>query len=171
MSRSFRDLPPQEALGLGIAVETRNAQRYESFALLFAGYDEDVSRLFTEMRDEELEHRAALQELYRARFGDRPCALDEADVDDVVEAVDIDDAEHLVFNTMTLKKVLEAALRAEQGAQRFYAGLSETVQDKDLLALYRQLGENEQDHVTAVVDRIRQLDEEKGANSHGRIKN
>ena len=171
MSKSFRDLQPYEALALGIAVETRNAQRYDSFALLFAGYDDEVSSLFTEMSNEELEHRSALQELYRIRFGDQPCTLDEADVDDVVEAVDIDDAEHLIFNTMTLKNVLEAALRAEQGAQRFYAALSQTVQDEDLLALYRQLGENEQDHVAAVENRIRQLGGEKGTNNHGRVKN
>jgi rubrerythrin len=168
MSRSFRDLQPHEVLALAIAVESRNAQRYDSFALLFAG--DEAGSLFLEMRDEELAHRNALQVMYHSRFGDRPCALDEADVDEVVEAVDIDDAEHLIFDSMTRSKVFEAALRAELGAQQFYTALSESVQDEELLALYRRLAAYEQGHLTALENRIHSSGAGKGNNDHGRAK-
>ena len=69
MGRSIRDLKPQEVLSLAIAVESRNAQRYDSFAVLFAGHSDDASSLFIEMRDEELAHQNALQIIYRSRFG------------------------------------------------------------------------------------------------------
>ena len=168
MGRSFLDLQPHEVLSLAIAVESRNAQRYDSFALLFAG--DEASSLFLEMRDEELAHRNALQVMYRSRFGDRPCNVDEADVDEVVEAVDIDDAEHLIFDSMTRSKVFEAALRAELGAQQFYAALAESVQDEELLALYRLLAAYEQGHLAALENRMRQPDAQKGDNDHGRAK-
>src|SRR5579871_5780281 len=156
MSRSIRDLKPQEVLALAVAVETRNAERYAAFAHIFTTYNDEGSRLFTEMRDEELAHRAVLQKLYRERYGDQEVPIDEADVDEVVEAVDIDDAEYLVFNDFTRQQVFEAALRAEQGARRFYGDLLGTKQEEDVLALYRQLAEYEQDHVAALETRMSQ---------------
>ena len=170
MSKSIRDLKPYEVLTLAIAVEARNAERYDTFALLFAGQSDDASSLFIEMRDEELAHRNALQVMYRTRYGDKPCIMEEADVDEVVEAVDVDDAEHLIFDSMTRSKVFEAALRAELGAQQFYAGLSKTVQDPELLELYRRLAAYEQGHLTALENRIHLSGAEKGANDHGRAK-
>ena len=167
MSRSIRDLKPQEVLALAVAVESRNAERYAAFAHIFSTYNDEASRLFDEMRDEELAHRAVLQRMYRDRYGDQEYAIDEADVDEVVEAVDIDDAEYLVFNDITRRQVFEAALRAEQGARRFYAALSGTVQDAALLGLYRQLAEYEEDHVAALEARMSQAGIESGGGDHG----
>jgi len=158
MGRSISELNPREVLGLAIAVETRNAQRYETFAHIFGAYNDSVGALFEEMRDEEISHRAVLEKMYAAHFGSTPCNLDEGDVDEVVEAVDVEDAEHMVFNSLTRRNVLEAALRAEEGARSFYLGLTRTEQAPDLLELYRQLAENEQDHVAFIEQRLRQKD-------------
>lgn len=163
MARPIRDLQPDEVLSIAIAVEARNAERYDTFAHIFESYNDDASGLFAEMRDEELEHRNVLQAMYHSRYGDRPSVLDEADVDEVVEAVDVDDAEHMVFNSLTRREVLEAALRAEEGARQFYGALSETVQDEELLELYRRLGAFEEGHVAAIKMRINQADAVKGA--------
>ena len=169
MARAFQDLQPYEVVALAIAVESRNAERYETFTHLFTGYNDEASSLFAEMRDEELEHRDILREVYRSRYGNKPCAIDEGDVDEVVEAVDIMDAEHFVFDSMTRRGVLEAALRAEAGAQQFYAALCETVQDKDLLELYGKLAQYEEHHLSAIQRRIDELDLKagKGATSNG----
>lgn len=162
MGRSVYELQPFEVLGLAIAVETRNAERYATFAHIFDGYNDPAAALFAEMRDEELTHRAGLERLYASQFGERPCHLDEADVDEVVECVDVEDAESMVFNSMTRRQVLEAALRAEKGARTFYNGLTKTTQDPELLAMYRQLAESEQDHVAVIERRLQQPGLQKG---------
>ncbi|HZT44376.1 MAG TPA: ferritin family protein [Chthonomonadaceae bacterium] len=167
MSRSIRDLQPQAVLALAVAVESRNAERYATFAHLFSTYNDEASRLFDEMREEELAHRAVLLRLYRDRYGDQEYPIDEADVDEVVEAVDLDEAEHMVFNDITRRHVFEAALRAEQGARGFYASLTGTVQDPALLALYRQLAEYEEDHVAALEARMSLAGIESGGGNNG----
>ncbi len=163
MAKSILDLRPDEVLSLAIAVESRNAERYETFGHIFSAYNDEASDLFAEMRDEELEHKTVLQEMYRSRYGGQPCAIDEADVDEVVEAVDVESAEHMVFNDLTRKDVLEAALRAELGARQFYTALSETVKDEDLLALYRRLAAYEEGHVAGIKSRLSHAGSAKGA--------
>lgn len=163
MGRSISDLQPHEVLALAIAVESRNAERYATFAHIFATYNDEASGLFAEMRDEELVHRTVLQEMYRSRYGDRPCHLDEADVDEVVEAVDVDDAEHMVFNSLTRRRALEAALRSEWAARQLYASLATTVQDEALQELYRRLAAYEEGHVAAIEIRMREPGMEKGS--------
>lgn len=167
MAKSILDLQPQEVLSLAIAVESRNAERYETFAHIFSAYNDEASGLFSEMRDEELEHRTVLQEMYRTRYGDQVCTYDEADVDEVVEAVDVESAEHMVFNDLTRKDVLEAALRAELGAREFYTVLSASVHDEDLLALYRRLAAYEEGHVAGIKSRLNPASPAKGADGHG----
>lgn len=168
MGRSIRELKPQEVLALAVAVETRNAQRYDSLAHLFDDYHDEASTLLTEMRDEELEHRSVLQAMYKSRYGDQPCSLDEADVDEVVEAVDLADAEHMIFDSMTRREAFESALRAEQGARQFYSALSDIVEDEELLTLYKRLAAFEEEHVAAIQKRIDSVGREKGDGSNGR---
>ncbi|MDE2126729.1 MAG: ferritin family protein [Armatimonadetes bacterium] len=164
MADSVKDLPPRKMLALAIAVETRNAQRYETFGHIFEQYNDEAAELFEDMKNEELAHRRALEELYQARFGGEIPAADEHDVDEVVEAVDIDDAETLIIDSMTRRDVLEAALRAEEGARAFYAELSTTVQDAALLELYGRLAAYEDDHVEALQSRLRALAAERQKN-------
>ncbi len=163
MAKSLHNLLPQEVLSLAIAVETRNAERYDTFAHIFGSYNDEATALLQEMRDEELEHKTVLEAMYLNRFGDKVCDIDESDVDEVVEAVDVDSAEHLIFNDLTKRDVLEAALRAEEGAREFYISLSESEQDEELLQLYRRLAAYEEGHVAGIKARINQIGTEKGA--------
>jgi len=158
MSRAFQSLQPDEVLSLAINVEIRNAQRYSAFSTLFAGYDDAVSALFAEMEREEIDHKEILEKLYSDRFGGPVRSVSESDVDEVVEAVDVDDAEHFIFDDMTRRAVLEAALRAENGAQKFYQSLLPDTRDAVMRQLYSQLAGFEEDHVAAIHRALKRLD-------------
>jgi len=158
VNRSFRSLEPAEVLSLAINVEIRNAKRYQTFSILFAGYDDPVSALFEEMAQEEMQHQGILEKLYRERFGAQSITVTESDIDEVVEAVDVEDAEHFIFDDMTRRRVLDAALRAENGAQKFYEGLLPDTRDAGLHQLYAQLAGFEEDHVAAIHQALERLD-------------
>ena len=163
MAKSILELEPYEVLALAIAVESRNAERYATFAHIFTTYQDDASALLAEMRDEEIEHRTVLQEMYKNRYGDKPCVIDEDDVDEVVEAIDVEDAEHLIFNDLTRREVLEAALKAEEGARQFYATLSQGMKDDELRSLCQRLAAYEEGHVAGIKSRLQQSGSEKGS--------
>ncbi|MFQ6097876.1 MAG: hypothetical protein ACE5O2_09135 [Armatimonadota bacterium] len=147
-------------LALAVAVEARNAERLATFADMFADYDHDVSALFAEMRDQELQHQQTLAAEYRRRYGHRPCAVDEEDVAEVVEAVDIDDGEAFVFDSLTRRRVLEAILNAEEDARPLYLEARSGTDDEGLRELYGRLAAFEDEHVHAVLQRIRALSRE-----------
>ena len=158
MRRSIQELSVQEVLALAMDVERRNASRFETFSLLFGDYNNEVSDLFAEMKKEEDDHWTMLDRMYRARFGTDQCTVSELDVEEVVEAVDIDDSEHLIFDSMNQRRVLEAGMRAEDSARRFYSGLVDNARDPELRLLFIVLSTMEEGHLQALKDAQSRMD-------------
>jgi rubrerythrin len=77
------------------------------------------------------------------------------DISDVVEAVDLDDGEHLIFDTLKPRRVYELALQAELGAQEFYRRAIARAGDATLAALYRELAEMETGHASFLEEKLR----------------
>ncbi len=132
-------------LGHAIQIETRNEAVYTSLARLFQGYEDSVASIFQEMAVEEHQHGAELEARYRERFGSAPVRGSEPR--EVIEGPDLEDAEALIFDSMTIVQALEVGLHAEQAARQFYAREVTRVADPGLKALYRELAEFEEDHV------------------------
>lgn len=146
MTRAFQELSPKEVLALAIHVERANSRRFRAFADVFRGFDEDIASRFALLATEEDQHEAILVERFRKVFGKTIPVVDEMDVHEVIESVDLDDGEHLVFDTLTPTRVYELALAAEQQAEEFYRLAASTSENHELAALYSELLEMEGDH-------------------------
>jgi len=157
--------PVQQTLLRAIQIEARNGGLYESLAAIFAGYEESVVAMFREMADEERQHGAQLGKRYQARFGAIPPV--SGDPTDVIEAPDLDDAEALVFDSMTLEQALKCGLRAEEMARAFYNREAAGAADPDLQLLYRELGEFEETHVQVLQEKLAD-NKKKAASSNSR---
>lgn len=155
--RDFRTLKPEEVLLLAIDVEEANGERLRTFAALFADYVPEAAGVLSQMASEEDEHRCRLEEVYQRRYGALQRTLGEEEVRGVIEAHDLDDAEHLVFDSLTMRRVLEAILVVERQAQAFYQRAAESTVEPELRALYQELAGFEDLHVQQVEKRLEEI--------------
>lgn len=154
MKRPFAELDPQQALHIAIFIEQRNAELYHRFAEMFAEFSEpeslEISEVFWEMATEERLHSSMLQARYAEQYGDSRCTLTEEDLQEWIEVPRLQDADLLDVDTTNGSprgRALEVALKAEIGAQSFYAQLTENTKPGELRNLYRDLAEMEDGHV------------------------
>lgn len=154
--REFKDLRPHEVLALAIDIERANQRRLETFADLFLNRDEEVSLTFRGLALEEDDHRRELEGRYQQYFKDIPCSVEEGEVAGVIEAVDLEDGEHLIFNDLSVLRALELALQAEKAALAFYRQAQASAANPALKALYGELADFEIDHRTALEIKIAQ---------------
>jgi erythrin-vacuolar iron transport family protein len=68
--KTFSDLTEQEILALAISSEDDDARAYAGFANALMETYPASAKVFMEMAEEEHEHRRALTDLYRKKFGD-----------------------------------------------------------------------------------------------------
>lgn len=140
---------------LAIDVEQVNGKRLRNFAGLFADFAPEAAGIFAEMAAEEDQHRNQLESLYMQRYGTIQRTLTQDEVPEVVEAHDLDDAEHLVFDSLSLSRALVIVLAAERQAQDFYRQAAEQAAEPNLQALFRELSGLESNHVQWVEERLR----------------
>lgn len=157
--KNFRELTPEDVLALAINIEESNGTRLRLFAELFADYAPEAAAVFAEMASEEDEHHLQLETAYKQRYGELRRAVAEEDVQEIIEAHDLDDAEHMVFDDLSLRRVLETVLAAEHKAVAFYRQALEEADDEELGKVYRQLAEFEDGHVQAIEARLEALGE------------
>ena len=148
--RRFENLSSREVMALAIHIEQSNARRLRAFADVFRGYDGAVTARFEEMAAEEQEHEEALAAQFRKRFGGTIPLLQEADVAGVIESFDLDDGEHLIFDSLQPAHAYELVFRAEQAAQEFYQRAAAESKDAELRTLYEELARMEGDHAARV---------------------
>jgi rubrerythrin len=155
MKRDFASLNAQEALHVAIFIEERNAEIYHQFAEMFAEFRDpeslEIAATFWDMANEERQHGTLLQKRYFDRYGTRPCSVTEEDIRDFIEVPHLENGEIFTISRLKVGRsprqmALEIAVAAEQNAVRFYARLSETCEDADLKALYREFVEFETGH-------------------------
>ena len=111
------------------------------------------------MAYEEDQHSLRLKTAYERRYGELRQSVTEKDVQDIVEPFDLDDAEHHVFGTLTLRRTLEALLTTKQQAQGFYRQALEKADEGELQALFRELADFEADHLQWIEARLDALGE------------
>lgn len=152
MKRSFLSLSPQEALHVAIFIEERNAELYHRFAEMFVEFRDieslEIAGVFWDMAVEEHHHSTRLQTLYSDRFGTAACAVTEDDIQEIIELPKLDDGQVLGSTSLPPReRALQAALKAEQNARKYYGELAELTADAKLQKLYKELAEFENEHV------------------------
>ena len=139
--KRFKDLTEREILALAISLEEEDERVYADFAEGFREHYPATAKLFAEMRSEESEHRRALTELHRQRFGEHIPLIRRQDVKGFVER-------RPVWLTHPLR--VEAA-RAQVAAmeletRRFYEAAAARVNDAGIRTLLNDLALAERRH-------------------------
>lgn len=155
--RKITEMSPEEVLMVAVDVEETNGTQLRVFADMFDDYAPEAAALFTEMAAEEDAHKAKLTHIFEERYGKFEQKLTEQDVAEVIEAHDIDDGEHGVFNDLTLRRAFECSLKAEVGAQEFYSNAADRTDVPEVKALFNELANFEDDHVRRLKERIAEL--------------
>ncbi len=83
--RTFSDLTEQEILALAISSEDDDARAYAGFAHALMETYPASAKVFVEMAEEEHEHRRALTDLYRGKFGDFIPLIRRSDINGFVK--------------------------------------------------------------------------------------
>lgn len=149
-ARRFESLTPPEVMALAIHIERCNTRRLQAFADVFRDYDRALTARFEELAAEEQTHEAMLAERFHARFGTAIPVVEEADVAGVIESFDLDDGEHLIFDSLPPARAYELVFLAEQAAERFYQRAAAQSGDAELRGLYQELARMERDHAARV---------------------
>ncbi len=155
MKRKLQELSAKEVLGLAISIENSNQKALLNYSGMFHGYDDQVSKNFAELASEENLHRELLLKQYKKSYKGAPPKMDPFDVEEVVEALDFDDSEHLIFDSLKAKKVFQLAHEAETRAVNFYKRAQKAVKNKDLVALFKKLAAMEGEHASWLEDKIK----------------
>jgi len=154
LTRKISELSPKEVLALAIHIESANKIRLQNFANAFSGYDGDVAEKFNELAEEEGLHEAWLRQKFKALFKGAVPKIDQSDIQEVVEAVDWDESEQQIFDSLKAENVYRMALDAENEARNFYQVAIKTVKNPSLAKLFKELAGMENDHVEWLKKRI-----------------
>lgn len=162
MTRALETLSAREVLGLAVHVERSNARRFRAFADIFRGYDDEVAARFQELAREEEEHETRLVWRFRQSFDGEIPAVDEKEIEGVIESADLDDGEDMLFDSLRKERVYELTLEAERAAKAFYQKAASRAEDPELAALYQELAEIEDGHEAWVLEKLRAVETKEG---------
>lgn len=162
MQRTFASLTPEEALGIAISIEERNAGIYHHFAEMFTEFGDaeslEIAAVFWEMAVEERGHHAMLERKYWERFGVPERLYTEDELVELIEVPKLHEGE--VFAAAEglpgRRRALQVALRAEVSAQQFYSKLAVKAPDSTLRRTYHELAEMEDGHIAFLHGKLTQ---------------
>lgn len=167
MQRTFASLTAQEALGIAISIEERNAEVYHHFAEMFTEFGDEesleIASVFWEMAIEERGHHALLEGKYWELYGIPERLITEDDMVELIEVPTLNAGEVLAGDGVlpARQRALRVALRAEASAQEFYSRLVEQSPDSPLRATYQELAEMEDEHIAFLGAKLAQDEVEK----------
>lgn len=148
MKKSVQDLSLEEILTLAIRIEENNAERLQSLVDLYMDYDDDIRDYFSKLKQEELDHKTLLLEKWSEKYGTKEMPdIDEEDVREVIEAVELENGEHILFDDITLDEVYKMVHNAETEAYLFYLKAATVVKDMDVKNLFSDLARMEFKHL------------------------
>jgi rubrerythrin len=136
-------LTEQEILALAISAEEEDARIYANYADgLKAAYPASA-QVFTEMAEEENEHRRGLIELHRRKFGEHIPLIRRQDVRGFVKHEPL-----WAVRPLGLDKVRKQAEAMEFEARRFYERAMGRASDAGIRKLLGDLAAAEQSHIS-----------------------
>jgi rubrerythrin len=142
--KNFHTLTEREILALAIGLEEEDARVYADFAEGLQADYPATATLLEQMRQQEVEHRRRLFELYRQRFGEHIPLLRRQDVKGFVARRPV-----WLMKPLGLETVRKQALGMEAETRRFYGSAARQVTDVGIRALLDELADAERDHERA----------------------
>jgi rubrerythrin len=139
--KRFSDLTEQEVLALAITSEEEDSRIYRGFAEGLRQQFPASAKVFDEMADEEVRHRAMLFDMYRSKFGEYLPLVRRQDVKGFVQHKPI-----WLMGPLNLDEVRKAAQTMEFEAGRFYRKAAQTTRDASIRQLLDELAEIENEH-------------------------
>jgi erythrin-vacuolar iron transport family protein len=141
MAKNFRDLTEREILALAISLEEEDGKIYGDFEDGLRESYPASAQLFEEMQAEESSHRAALLDLYRAKFGEHIPHIRRQDVKGFVDRRPV-----WLIRPLGLHVVRKQAEIMELETRRFYERAAQQVPDVSIRKLLGDLAQAERKH-------------------------
>ena len=141
MARNFDSLSEREMLALAIGLEETDARIYGDFA---EGLEESYpgsAEVFLKMREEEVNHRRRLFEMYRSKFGEHIPLIRREDVKGFVKRRPV-----WMIRPLGLEAVRKQASAMEAETRQFYASAARRISDAGVRQLLDELAEEEKVH-------------------------
>jgi erythrin-vacuolar iron transport family protein len=142
MAKRFEDLTDQEILALAIGSEGEDSRIYGDIAEGLRTEFPASAKIFEGMREEEIEHRRSLTEVYRERFGDHIPLIRRQDVKGFVHRRPI-----WQVRPLGIKAVRRLAETMELETRRFYELAAARTSDLNTRKLLSDLAEAERSHI------------------------
>jgi len=149
--KAFTDLTEREILALAIALEEEHGRIYADYADGLKESYPASAKVFTEMAAEENEHRRALIDLYREKFGEHIPLIRRQDVRGFLKHEPI-----WMVRPLGLAKVRAQAEAMEGETRRFYERALEKASDAGIRKLLGDLAAAERDHAD-LAHRLREV--------------
>jgi rubrerythrin len=141
MLKKFKDLTEKEILAIAIAAEEEDGRVYGEFAdALRDGYP-STAQMFEEMRQEEVDHRDRLMNMFRQRFGEHIPLIRRENVKGFLQRRPV-----WLVRPLGVKVARRQAEVMELEAQRFYHKAASRTSDASTRQLLNQLAEEERKH-------------------------
>ena len=139
--RQFKNLSEQEVLALAISSEEDDGRIYRWYAQQLRSDYPQSARAFDEMAIEEDEHRAALTEEHRRRFGDVMPLIRREHVAGFYQRRPV-----WLIQNLGPERIREEATRMEMEAQNFYYRAAQRTSDAATRQLLNRLAAAESGH-------------------------
>jgi len=139
--KRFADLSEQEILALAISNEEEDNRIYRGFAEGLRESYPGSAKVFEEMADEEVRHRAMLFDLYRSKFGEYLPLIRRQDVKGFIHHKPL-----WLVRPLGLAEVRKYAQNMEYETARFYRTAARAARDASVRQLLDDLAEQEAVH-------------------------
>jgi rubrerythrin len=139
--KRFAELTEQEILALAISNEEEDNRIYRAFAEGLRQQYPASAKVFDEMAEEEVHHRAMLFDLYRSKFGDYLPLIRRQDVKGFVHHKPL-----WLVRPLGLEEVRKYAEAMEYETARFYRKAAQSARDASVRELLDKLAEAEDEH-------------------------
>jgi erythrin-vacuolar iron transport family protein len=139
--KRFADLTEQEVLALAITNEEEDSRIYRGFAEGLRESYAASAKVFEEMADEEVRHRAMLFDLYRSKFGEYLPLIRRQDVKGFIQHKPL-----WLARPLGLDEVRKYAQNMEFETARFYRKAALAARDASIRQLLDDLAEQEDVH-------------------------
>lgn len=141
--RTFGELTEREILALAVSLEEEHGRIYADYADGLRESFPSSAKIFTDMAAEENEHRRALIELYRVRFGEHIPLVRPQDIKGFIRHEPI-----WMVRPLGLDRVRKQAEAIEFETRQFYERALERTSDAGMRKLLGDLAAAERQHVS-----------------------
>ena len=141
--KTFASLSEQEILALAISLEEEHGRIYADYAVGLKDSFPSSAKVFTEMAEEENEHRRWLIDLHTQKFGSHIPLIRRQDVKGFIKHEPI-----WMIRPLGLDKVRAQAEAIEFETRQFYERSLERVSDTNIRKLLGDLAAAEREHVS-----------------------